>query len=98
MVRPSVGPYLRKVAVLLPESQSAKLQGGLRPANLRWADDLCGTHRLLPTVGGTSRTHRLRDIPQSSWDRVPQLRRDIQTLQVELDRELDLLEEAGAFG
>lgn len=46
MVRPSVGPYLRKVAVLLPESQSAKLQRGPRPSNSRGAaDDLFGTQK-----------------------------------------------------
>jgi hypothetical protein len=53
---------------------------------------------LSPIARGTSRPHRLSDIPQPSWDRVLQLRRDIQTLPVELDRKLDLLEEAGAFG
>jgi hypothetical protein len=58
-----------------------------------------GQRRFLKaTARGTSRTHTRWDVPQPSWDRVRQIRKDIQALQVELDRELDLLEGHGDSG
>ncbi|MHB8394344.1 MAG: hypothetical protein ACYDC5_07560 [Candidatus Dormibacteria bacterium] len=53
---------------------------------------ICGSRWLTPTARGTSRPHTRWDVSQPSWDRVRQLRKDIQALQAELDRELDLLE------
>jgi hypothetical protein len=54
---------------------------------------ICGSRWLKPTGRGTSRPHTRWDVAQPSWDRVRQLRKDIQVLQGELDRELDLLED-----
>jgi hypothetical protein len=45
---------------------------------------------------GTARPYTRRDVPQPSWDRLRQLPKDIQAVQAELDRALDLLEEEGA--
>jgi hypothetical protein len=59
---------------------------------------ICQRRWLKPTARGTSRLHTRWDIPQPSWDRVRQLRKDIQVLQVELDRELHRLEEEGDPG
>jgi len=53
---------------------------------------ICGSIWLAPTAKGTSRPHRRYDISAASWDRVRELRADIQTLQAELDRLLDELE------
>lgn len=49
----------------------------------------------LPHLAAPVRTHTRRDIPQPSWDRLRQIRKDIQALQSELERELDRLEEEG---
>ncbi|MFZ0168058.1 MAG: hypothetical protein WAL64_01395 [Candidatus Dormiibacterota bacterium] len=46
------------------------------------------------TARGTSRPQHALGRPQPSWDRVRQLRKDINALQVELERELDALEGA----
>ena len=54
---------------------------------------ICQRQSLTPTARGTSRTHTRWDVPQPSWDRVRQIRKDIQELQAELDRELDRLED-----
>ena len=54
---------------------------------------VCQRQWLRPTARGTSRPHTRWDMPQPSWDRVRQLRGDIQTLQAELDKELEALEE-----
>lgn len=54
---------------------------------------ICRRRWLKPTARGTSRPHTGWDIPQPSWDRVHQLRKDFQALEAELDRELDLLED-----
>ena len=53
---------------------------------------VCRSAWLTPTSSGTSRPHRRFDLESSSWDRVRQLRKDIQILQSELDRLLDALE------
>ena len=53
---------------------------------------VCGSTWLTPTSRGTSRPHRRDDVEQPSWDKVRQLRKDIQALQTELDRVLDALE------
>jgi hypothetical protein len=59
---------------------------------------ICERRWLQPTARGTSRPHTRWDVPQPSWDRVHQIRQDIQALQVELDRPLELVEEANAVG
>jgi hypothetical protein len=56
---------------------------------------ICERRFLVPTTKGASRTHTRRDPPQPSWDRVRRIRKDIQELQTELDREPDRLEEDG---
>jgi hypothetical protein len=53
---------------------------------------ICGSPWVKPTARGTSRPHTRWDVPQPSWDRARQLRKDIQALEAELDRDLDLLE------
>jgi len=53
---------------------------------------VCGSHWLSPTLKGTARRHRRDDSGGPSWDRVRQLRKDIQALQGELDRQLEALE------
>ena len=53
---------------------------------------ICQRPFLVPTAKGTSRTHTRWDVPQPSWDRVRQIRKGIQEMQAELDRELDRLE------
>jgi hypothetical protein len=53
---------------------------------------ICQRRFLQPTARGTSRPHTRWDVPQPSWDRVHQIRRDIQALEAELDRQLDMLE------
>lgn len=54
---------------------------------------ICQRRFLVPIAKGTSRTHTRWGVRQSSWDRVRQIRMDIQALEAELDRELDRLEE-----
>ena len=54
---------------------------------------VCECSWLSPTARGTSRPYRRWGERQSSRERVRQLRRDIQTLQGELDQELEMLQE-----
>jgi len=54
---------------------------------------VCEISWLTPTSRGTSRPHRRWGQHEPSWDRVRQLRADIQTLQSELGKELEALEE-----
>ena len=54
---------------------------------------VCGNSWLTPTARGTSRPHRRGGQHEPSWDRVRQLRAAIQTLQSELDQELEALED-----
>lgn len=54
---------------------------------------ICQRRFLVPTARGMYRTHNRWDIPRPSWERVRQIRKDIQELQAELDRELDRLED-----
>jgi hypothetical protein len=53
---------------------------------------VCQSSWLTPTSSGTSRPHRRSDIEHPNWDKVRQLRKEIQTLQAELDRVLEGLE------
>ena len=53
---------------------------------------VCGDVWLTPTGRGTARPHARRDLEQPSWDRVREIRKDIQTLEAELDRLLQALE------
>lgn len=53
---------------------------------------VCGDVWLTPTAKGTARPHARRDVEHPSWDKVRQLRKDIQTLEAELDRLLQALE------
>jgi hypothetical protein len=53
---------------------------------------ICGDVWLAPTGKGTARPHARRDLEQQSWDKVRQIRKDIQTLEAELDRLLQALE------
>lgn len=53
---------------------------------------VCGDPWLSPTAKETARPHRRRDVAAPSWDRVRELRQDIQTLQAELERVLEALE------
>ena len=53
---------------------------------------VCGAQWLSPTAKGTARPHRRDDSAGPSWDRVRQLRKDIQALQEDLDRQLEALE------
>jgi len=80
------------------ESDRAKGEGWARAEEERQereelACPICQRQSLTPTARGTSRTHTRWDVPQPSWDRVRQIRKDIQELQAELDRELDRLED-----
>ena len=53
---------------------------------------VCGDALLKPTARGTARPHARRDIQRPTWDRVRQLRQDIKTLEIELDRVIQALE------
>ena len=53
---------------------------------------VCGDVWLTPTAKGTARAHARRDLEQPSWDKVRQVRKDIQILETELDRLLQALE------
>lgn len=53
---------------------------------------VCGDSFLVPTSRGTSRPHRRSGHDHPSWGKVRQLRREINALQVELDRTLEALE------
>jgi len=64
----------------------------------RLACAVCGDAWLTPTGRGTSRPHARRDAESSSLDRVRQLRKDIQTLETELDRQLSALEPDEVMG
>jgi len=52
---------------------------------------VCGSIWLTPTASGTARPHRRDEAARPTWDKARQLRKDIQTLQTELDRVLDSL-------
>ncbi|HUY24338.1 MAG TPA: hypothetical protein VMV09_03410, partial [Candidatus Saccharimonadales bacterium] len=54
---------------------------------------VCESRWLSSTARGTSRPHRRWGQHEPSWNRVRQLRADIQTLQAELDKELEALED-----
>ena len=54
---------------------------------------VCGDAWLTPTARGTSRPHARRDTERATWDQVRQVRRDIGTLEAELDRLLHALED-----
>jgi hypothetical protein len=56
---------------------------------------VCESSWLTPTAIGAARPHRRDASVGPSWDRVRRLRQDIQVLQAELDRVLDLLETEG---
>lgn len=58
----------------------------------RLACPVCGDSFLVPTARGTSRPHRRAMFDQPSWGKVRDLRKQIQTLQAELDRVLEALE------
>jgi hypothetical protein len=53
---------------------------------------VCGDPMLVPTAKGISRPHTRHNWAPPSWDRVRQLRKDIETLHAELDRVLESLE------
>jgi hypothetical protein len=53
---------------------------------------VCGSRSLTPTSSGTARPHRRFDVEQPTWDQARRLRKEIQTLQAELDRVLEALE------
>lgn len=53
---------------------------------------VCGSAWLTPTTKGTARPHRRDDAEESLWEKVRTLRKDIHTLQTELDRVLEKLE------
>src|SRR5207237_3534144 len=53
---------------------------------------VCGDPLLVPTAKGTSRPHTPHNWALPPWDRVRQLRKDIETLHAELDRVLESLE------
>jgi hypothetical protein len=53
---------------------------------------ICGDVWLTPTGKGTARPHARRDMEEPTWDKVRQIRKDIQTLEAELDRLLQALE------
>jgi len=53
---------------------------------------VCGSIWLQPTSNGIARPHTREKLETPTWDRVRELRKEIKTLQTELDRVLDSLE------